>query len=345
MRKPFFRKDRKCWYVKDDAGRFVRLDPDEEKAFGIWERMRRLADFKHPDASLDAIFEAYLADCDPKMSPVKFEDQVRNLEAFALYFGATRFARDVSASDVFRWVKLDRTIGEHKRKWSIARQRDAGQAVKRALSWAIVRGYLPWSDVLELEFETPEPRESLISYALHQQLIAKSMDPKYARSFKLVLIALRLSGARPIQIREVTAANYINGSWVFRKHKTGAKTKKPLVVRCVPCLQTLTRILAHHRPKGSLFINARGDPWTKNGIVLRFRTLREELGIEDVSAYSYRHSYATDALESGLSLVTVAALLGHTNPSMVARVYGHLEKKSDHMDAAIEMMAKARKQK
>lgn len=335
MRKPFYRVARKCWYVKDAQGNFIRLDPDEEKAFTIWNRMRERANFRNADCSLESAFEAFLADLEPKISKERHDAYVYFLSQFAIHFGPSRYARDVTASDVLRWVRMHRTIRGKQSKWSVARQRDAGQAVKRALGWSIRRGYLPWSDVLELEFETPQPRDTLISYEQHAKLVAGCKDLKRSRPFGLLLIALRLSGARPSQVRSLTASNCINGNWVFRRHKTQGKTGKPLVVRCGPCLQTLTRILVHARPSGPLFLSGTGRPWTKNGIVLRFYRLREAVKLEHVTAYSYRHSYATDALEAGISINTVAALLGHTNPSMVAQVYGHLEKRTDHLDEAV----------
>jgi len=39
MRKPFFWKQRNCWYVRSDDGRTnIRLDPDESKAYDVWQR-------------------------------------------------------------------------------------------------------------------------------------------------------------------------------------------------------------------------------------------------------------------------------------------------------------------
>ena len=338
MRKPFFRKARKCWYVKDDLGAFIRLDPDEGKAFAMWERMRRLSDFRHADATLEAIFEAFLGDLETKVKPYRLNCYISLLEAFALHFGPHRRARDVTGSDVIRWVRLKRTFGKESRQWSVARQRDAGQAVKRAIDWVVKRTYIPWSDVLELEFETPQPRDGLISYEDHAKLVKQCHKLKRSRPFALVLIALRHSGARPIQVREMTAANFVNDAWVFRSHKTSGKTRKPLIVRCGGCLHTLTRILVHHRPKGPLFLSAEGTAWPKDGIVLRFKRLRESVKLEGISAYSYRHTYATDALQAGIPIATVAALLGHTNSAMVSKVYGHLEKRVDHVtQAAITM--------
>jgi integrase len=90
-----------------------------------------------------------------------------------------------------------------------------------------------------------------------------------------------------------------------------------------------------------MLLSSHRKPWPKDGIVLRFRRLRESVGLTDVTAYSYRHTYATDALQAGVSLPTVAALLGHVNPTMVSRVYGHLEKRSDHLSDAVAKIKRA----
>ena len=42
------------------------------------------------------------------------------------------------------------------------------------------------------------------------------------------------------------------------------------------------------------------------------------------SLYAFRHSFATHALERGVDSVTVAILMGHSDPSMLAKVYQHL---------------------
>ena len=49
------------------------------------------------------------------------------------------------------------------------------------------------------------------------------------------------------------------------------------------------------------------------------------------SLYALRHAWATRALESGLDGLTVAILMGHSDPSTLARVYQHLSHNPEHM--------------
>ena len=49
------------------------------------------------------------------------------------------------------------------------------------------------------------------------------------------------------------------------------------------------------------------------------------------SLYALRHSWATHALQRGVDAVTVAVLMGHSDPSMLARVYQHLSHDPQHL--------------
>ena len=308
MRKPFFRRQTKCWYVKGQNDEFIRLDPDENKAFRIWEKMRQLADYESPDATIEAICEAFLsAIFRITPSPERFDKITSLCKSFCLNVGPAKRARDVSANDVLCWMSSPKQGGKI---WSVARQRDGGQIVKRATRWAIEKGLIPTSDVLSVRFEQPESRDSLVSYEIHRQLVMECRTLDRSKPFGLLLIALWNSGARPIQIREVTAWNINeNNEWVFSSHKTSKKTKRKLIVRPTPCQATLTKILVATRPSGNLFLTWQRKPWTKDGIIRRFNRMKAKLNIEsEVTAYSYRHTFATDSLLAGVDIVQVAEL-------------------------------------
>jgi integrase len=161
------------------------------------------------------------------------------------------------------------------------------------------------------------------------------------QAFKNLLFAAELTGVRPQEIRRVEARHFDSrkGTWLFTpdEHKTGKKTGRPRVVFLPPPVVALCKRLAKEHPEGALFRNSRGRPWNANTIRLRFKRLRTRLAEElpkDLCMYLYRHTFATDALETGLNPVTVAELLGHADASMLSRVYQHLADRHDHMREA-----------
>ncbi|MFN7289096.1 MAG: tyrosine-type recombinase/integrase [Pirellula sp.] len=345
MRKPFFWKARKCWYVRNQQGLNVRLDPVEEKAFAMWERMRSITDYKHPDATIEAIFEGFLAFFELKASRARYDKAITLLSSFADHFGPTRRIRDVTCQDLEKWLNMKRQRGKKEYTWSIARKRDGAQFVLRAYRWAHVQGWIPASDILLHRSETPEPRIVLVDRATHERCVkATRTGRRNRRPFGLVLIALWHSGVRPIQVRELTT-RHINrhGDWVFDRHKTGKKTGRKLIVRPSACLKTLVAILSHSRPTGPLFRSPTGEAWTKDGLVRRFNRMRTELGLDSsLVMYAYRHTFATEALLHGASMPTVAALLGHKDSTMVAKVYSHLDVCDDPMRAEALRIASER---
>src|SRR5690606_31390840 len=62
---------------------------------------------------------------------------------------------------------------------------------------------------------------------------------------------------------------------------------------------------------------------------LRSRRVKEI--VKRYSLYALRHAWATRALQSGLDGLTVAVLMGHSDPSTLARVYQHLAHNPEHL--------------
>jgi integrase len=53
--------------------------------------------------------------------------------------------------------------------------------------------------------------------------------------------------------------------------------------------------------------------------------------VPNYSLYALRHAWATHALQRGVDPLTVAILMGHRDPSMLARVYQHLSLNPNHL--------------
>lgn len=248
-------------------------------------------------------------------------------------------AGELTSKMVLDWL-------DERKTWGATSRRGAVQAIKQAWKWAHSEGLLSANKLLSLSVAGDNRREGLVS-AEHRAAMCIAADPlrkgkRACGSLRAVLIALKHSGARPSAISAVEARHVSpdGSAWVLPEHKTRAKTKRPLVVYLSPCAQTLTRILAHSRPTGRLFVTRKGTPWNKDLIARRFARLRDRLELpKTVVPYAYRHTFTTNALIKGVDLATVAALLGHSDVSMIARNYGHLDKATQHLkDAAKKAM-------
>lgn len=85
--------------------------------------------------------------------------------------------------------------------------------------------------------------------------------------------------------------------------------------------------LFSHEPDGSV-------PWRPGFASLKFRRLRDELGLDDVRLHDLRHFVATTLLAAGVDLRTVAGRLGHAGGGRTTlAVYAHFQQAPDRVAA------------
>ena len=215
--------------------------------------------------------------------------------------------------------------------WSVSTRRQAITCVKRVINWVYEEGRIPEVPEGLRKLRRPKMgrRDRVLAPDEHGALVANTDE-----AFGRFLLALRETGARPGEVRTVTAkhVDLKRGVWVFEEHKTADKTQKPRAVCLTPAMLRLTADLMECHPTGPLFLNSRGKPWTVNAVRCRMRNLRRKLNLPSGTvAYSYRHTYATDGLERGVPIAEMAELLGHADIRMVSEHYGHLSQRVRHM--------------
>ncbi len=184
--------------------------------------------------------------------------------------------------------------------------------------------------------DTPEEIE-----ANHKRILEASPAPYHP-----FIQALKDTGARPGELMAATAAAFKAemGAFVFQKdatrkrdqlsHKT-AKKKDRVIFLSGPTLDAVKELVKLY-PTGPLFrrtwpkgskhrrkATGEAPPFTRVSIVDRFLKLQEKLGMPNLTAYSYRHTYATELLKAGMDVETLAELMG--NSAVVIRQhYSHL---------------------
>jgi len=206
-------------------------------------------------------------------------------------------------------------------------------ALKRAFAWAVEEEHISRSPIDHLRKPRTVVRDRVLTPEERQLILASIRDAQ----FRDYVSALSLTGCRPGEVVCVTRddVDLEQGIWVLRKHKTVKKTGKPRIIYLCPDALALTKRLIAQHTDGPLFRNTRGRPWTKNAVRLRFTKLRKlHPELKGVVAYTYRSSFATDALEQGVPDATVATLMGHTNTNTLHRFYARLSHKVEHLKEA-----------
>jgi integrase len=132
----------------------------------------------------------------------------------------------------------------------------------------------------------------------------------------------------------MTADDLDRDSGIVRidEHKTD-RTGRPRLLFLSGKPFKLLLSLAKQYPIGPLLRTAKGTPWTPKAVAWAMLKLCRRAGVK-VTAYGYRHSYATDALAAGIPDAHVAELLGHSSTAMLHRHYSHLSAKTKVLAAA-----------
>ncbi|MDH7514925.1 MAG: site-specific tyrosine recombinase XerD [Bacteroidota bacterium] len=86
------------------------------------------------------------------------------------------------------------------------------------------------------------------------------------------------------------------------------------------------RLVRPTRREGSVYVNHRGGPLSRMGVLTIVKTYARRAGIDaDVHPHTFRHSFATHLLEGGADLRAVQEMLGHADIS-TTQIYTHLDR-------------------
>jgi integrase len=334
--RPWFRTQNKTWYICHHGRQIALCQGKENKAEAerLYFQIMARDGGKLPEPAVMTIASVcdLFLDWSHKHHEAKTYQWYKDfLQSFCDRHGK-QSVQYVKPYHVTQW--LDQHHG-----WKEGARRCAISCVKRAFNWAESEGILPANPVKKVHKPAANSRDSVLTVAERATILATIKD----QPFRDFVFALQETGCRPSEVARVTAQDVVldanrpdQGQWVLSKHKTKKQTGKPRIVYLTPAMVDLTRRLMAEHPTGPLFRGPRGGkPFTRNSIRCRFRRLRAKLPqLQGVISYTYRHTYATDALEKGVGVIEVAELLGHTDAAMVMKHYQHLSEKREHLRKA-----------
>lgn len=334
--KPWFREQTQSWYVKIDGVQHP-LGKDKKEADKKFHRLMASEGLSRPmkGLSLAGLVEQFLVD-----SANEVTEKTADWYRYFLDDFSGRYPKlaptDVAPRHVRAWLNAER-----KKPWGPTSQRSAVTVLKRLLNWATENRLIAANPIADYEKPAAAVRERVLSEAERDRILAwyPEGDP-----FRDLLTAMTEAGIRPGEAIKVTAddVDFDLGVWVI-KGKTTRRTGKDRIVYMNTTLLALTRRLVARNPTGPIFRNEDGNPWTLQAINCRFRRKKVRKADRlagDVTAYVYRHSFATDALEKGVPDATVAELMGHSGTAVLHKHYSKLREKREHLRKAAEQATK-----
>jgi integrase len=307
MRKPrpWHRKKNDCWYVTYE-GRQIRLtDPGgtQEDAWAAYYRRcpvrpgKPVEPFEGTTAS--EVCEFFVGCMEVYASPEIHEYHRKRLIPFARQLGAFPAAMFEEAT-VRRWIR-------HK-GWNPSQARGMLISVHRAFANALRQGLIPTNPIARMRI----PPNPVVSHEVSDrdaEALIAAADPE-ARD---LLEVLRMTGCRPSEAARVTAADLELGSrrWALEKHRMSHRDPRPRYVYLANHPEAITRRRAERWKEGPIFRDREGRPWTIRSMGEMLDPLRRGLGLPvTVTIHSFRRAYISRAIDHGVDVASIAALLG-----------------------------------
>jgi integrase len=307
------------------------------------------------------LWESYSRFLATRRSAATLKMRRKNLQVFLERFGALPVGR-LTAANVYDFLDGMRLPRKHKKwgyavAWKDGSVRNCVDSIKALLNWSVRSGLIEKSPVGELEKPSGKSRgeDAVLTQDDHAVILANTDG-----ALRDYCVVLEATGARPGEITTATAANFdpTRNAIVFKataedgqkRHKTHRTGRDRVIFLVGDALEIVKRRVELY-PRGPIFGAVTNGTdgtvlrhWSDVDISSFFRRLRERSGVK-VTAYSYRHTFATRWLMSGRSIEKLAALLGNS-PAVIMRHYAHLMRfakdlRSELEDFRVENVVKA----
>lgn len=330
---PWYWKEKKAFYVKI-RGKRIRLGTDEKQAWIKYHDLmgETTAAPEKPIVidegfyTVSDLFEVYLR----HVHQNKAEGTYNRKRDYLRQFLKDNPDHAVRLAEKLKPVHLTDWVNRHK-SWGDTYRHTLISAVQIAFSWAKRQGMISADHLKGMEKPTPQKKkhDEYLKREDYETLLKHipTGDP-----FRDLLEFLWETGCRPQEAFRLEF-NHVDLKRQAAIMKN-VKAKGP-ATRVITLNAPATAIVERQdRREGFVFLNTRGNPWTKDAVKCRLVRLEELTGIK-TTAYQFRHGFATDLLENNVDVATVSTLMGHKDTRMVSSTYSHLIDKQDFLRDAL----------
>lgn len=325
--KPWLHKSSQMWCITLDGKRQY-LDRDYKVACRKLRKVRadqerlRQGGREWLDAQFADLADEFLTDVKARRAAGTYRNYREQLLRAMRAFGTGLRVGDVRKLHL---AKVEQVMADG---FSPATVRDTIAAVQMVYNWAVRNDMLDLNPLSGYQKPAAGGRSRILTPDEFQSLL-RHADVRFRR----FLLALRFTGCRPGELRALTwtMADFDAGLWVLPKHKTVTMQREPrprIIPLPLPILRMCVLIYGHGKPDDEhVFLNAHGQPYSKDCVVKKMSRIRKRAGIEmkageNLVLYSNRHTFATNSI-GNVADTELAELLGHTTTRTLRR-YVHL---------------------
>ncbi len=271
--------------------------------------------------------DKYLAWCKNHKSERTHEWYANYLKMFVKWPNIAEIPiADLKPYHVVEWI-------DSKPKWGGNYRRGAIVAIQRVYNWGEEMGYSEINPIKKIKKPTATRREIFMQAEDYQTILSHIGEKSPFRDLVLFVWA---SGCRPQEVRHIEPRHVEleNERIVFPAIESKGKRVKRIIYLQGISLEIVQRLMAKNLD-GKLFRNSRNGAWTKYAICNNFYRISKITG-KRMFCYAARHGFGTRKLIQGHDHLTVAALMGHSDGSMLAKIYSHIDQDTVHLKKALE---------
>lgn len=276
--------------------------------------------------TVNALISKYSAWCSKHRAPRSCEWYSGYLKNFLLHPGIAELeAPRIKPFNVTEWV-------DSKTTWGSTYSRGAIVAVQRVYNWGVEQGHLESSPLMRMKKPSAKRREIYMKPDDFQEILGllAEGDP-----FRDLFLFIWQTGCRPQEVRHIEPRHVEldKERIVFPAEESKGRRSKRIIYLQGVALEIVHRLMAEKRT-GKLFLNKRGTAWTKFALCNRMHRISKIIG-RKMFCYAARHGFGTRKLIQGHDHLTVAAIMGHSDGSMLAKIYSHISDDEAHLKRAL----------
>jgi integrase len=281
----------------------------------------------HNNITFKELANKYLAWCANHRAPRSLEWYEGHINGFLKFLGdnANMPASDLKPYHIVEWIDSHTNWGDTYRGGAII-------SIKRIYNWADELGYMETNPIKKLKKPQAKRRDNHMKPEDYDNILSKLErdDP-----FRDILEFVWASGCRPQEARHIEPRHvFLDRECItFPANESKGKRLPRTIYLHGRALELIRNNMTRYA-SGKLFRNNRGGAWTKYALCNRMHRLSKVTG-KRMAMYDARHGFATRKLIQGHDHLTVAALMGHTDGSMLAKVYSHVDKDTVHLKKAL----------